>query len=115
MSWRFIGLEICFIFINVQTKDAQGMTPLHRGVVDCIVDAVRFLVKQGANLEVPDSDGWTAFLLACDNCSSEEGESIIKLLAEAGANLEAKTADGDTALHRACMKVIRFGLFFLLG
>jgi ankyrin repeat protein len=56
-------------------------------------------------VEVTDADGWTAFLLACDNCSNDEGEAIIRLLAASGANLEARTNDGDTSLHRACMKV----------
>lgn len=81
------------------------MTPLHRGVVDGILDAVQFLLDAGADLEVTDADGWTALLLACDNCEGEEGEAIVRLLADRGANMDARTGEGDSALHRACIKV----------
>lgn len=72
------------------------------------LDSVKFLVENGANIEVKNKDGYTPLIVASWNGHLE----IVKFLVEKGANVEAKNDYGDTPLTLASMdgnfEVIKF-------
>jgi len=60
-------------------------------------EAVENLLKEGADVNAKNCDGYTALILASSNGRTE----IVKLLLEKGANVNAKDNNGETALHSA--------------
>jgi hypothetical protein len=60
---------------------------------------VRRLLKQGANVEARDQNGFTPLVLA----TSSGLTSTVTVLLEAGANTEAKDDDGSTPLMRSAI------------
>jgi ankyrin repeat protein len=64
-----------------------------------IIDMVRFLVNQGANVSLANKKGESPLLFSC----FDGNLSDVKFLIESGANLEAKSNLGHTPLHKAAM------------
>jgi ankyrin repeat protein len=62
-------------------------------------DMVRFLVDQGANVDLANKKGESPLLFSC----YDGNLSDVKFLIESGANLEAKNNLGHTPLHKAAM------------
>ena len=63
-------------------------------------EAVKKLLKEGADVNAKNSDGYTALILASSNGRTE----IVAMLLDAGANVNARTNTnywGSTALIRA--------------
>lgn len=56
---------------------------------------VKYLIQQGARLDVQDDDGWSAFFFACDHMNYA---LISWLLLRCGADLEERARDGQTPL-----------------
>ena len=85
---------------GVKERDEYGWTPLMRAAFYGQTEAIRALLKIGADIEARESDGWTALMLA-----TQEGQTeAIKALLKAGADVNARESDGWTALMEAAYK-----------
>ena len=86
--------------INVNVKDDEyGMTPLDYAALNGHVEIIRFLLQNGAEVNVKNNGG-----IAPLHCSAWNGHvDILHLLVENGANLEAQDRNGWRALHDAAV------------
>ncbi len=57
-------------------------------------DVIRYLVKQGANLETIDNTGQTALVIAV----THDNHRLLRHLIDQGADVNARSADGHSAL-----------------
>jgi hypothetical protein len=96
---RLIGLGA-----NVNTVTSFGRTPLMSATAYGHINIVRFLLENGADINIKDThNGWTALMFST-GFENEEFE-IAKLLIENGADVnETSTKHGATALMMACNK-----------
>jgi ankyrin repeat protein len=62
-------------------------------------DIVNLLIKNGADLDLQNSSGWTALMIAT---TTDQG-GMVKYLVNKGANLNVRTVDGHAALFYACL------------
>lgn len=62
----------------------------------------QYLILKGAKVNIVNSDGETALMLAIDYKSKRNDSVIIKKLIESGANLNYIAKNGNTALSIAC-------------
>ena len=100
-----------------RTNGACRRPPLHLAARSCHPSGVAVLLSHGADVNLPDDEGWTALMACCmpDIPPSEEGgpmieervETVKVLLkgpdSESGAlNVNARNYCGYTALHYAC-------------
>lgn len=82
---------------GVNEYDSQRMTPLLNAVTACHVDAVRQLIKAGANPNMPDGQGNSPILIA-----SERGfYDIAVMLLEIKADLSIRNTESKTPLYAA--------------
>ncbi len=58
---------------DINTEDAEGMSPLHLAVEQALGDVVRHLVEGGANINAQRL-GWTPLHIAVD-----EGDSLCRV------------------------------------
>jgi hypothetical protein len=88
--------------INVNVKDdVSGSTPLHYAALNGHVEIARFLLQNGADVNVKSNYGWTPLHWAAIYGHVD----ILHLLVENGVDLEAQNNDGSRALHRAAWYV----------
>ena len=87
--------------IVLDTQDNTGDTPLSYACISNLVEAVRILLKAGADIETKNYKGFAALIYTVDLCCSNE---IIQLLFDAGANLEAQDKFGNTSIIIAYAK-----------
>jgi ankyrin repeat protein len=73
---------------------ADGTTPLHRAVYAGDAEAVRGLIRSGADVRTANLFGATPLMLAAVTGNTE----VIRLLLDAGAPADAANAEGQTAL-----------------
>lgn len=73
---------------------------LYNACRDGRVSSVRRLIKEGANSEVRNSEGFTPLLVA----SWQGHVKVVKLLLALGADKEVRTGRGCTPLHIACSR-----------
>ncbi|GBG32490.1 Ankyrin repeat domain-containing protein 50 [Hondaea fermentalgiana] len=84
---------------DLDFQDAEGWTPLICAAVNGMDSTVRFLVDNGAALDLKTrKDQFTALMHACE--SGDFG--IVKILVERGADFEIQNSNGGTALILAC-------------
>lgn len=79
---------------DVDSRQADGSTPLQWAVHDGDIAAVRRLLAAGADVSLANHYGATAMGLAAEVGHTE----ILKLLLEAGADADSPDPDGQTAL-----------------
>lgn|GEM_PF-2273627 len=63
-------------------------------------DVIRQLVNTGIDVNIKDSDGWTALMLAT---FYGDNDKTVRLLIELGAELDVQNDDGETALMRTAI------------
>ena len=85
---------------NINSKDSNSCTALHKAAENNDIELVKFLLDKKANINAYDCNGWTPIMSACEHDNFE----IIKLLVEAGADLSCKDEDGDTVIDHACIR-----------
>ena len=73
-------------------------TPLLNAVTAGHIDAVKQLIKGGANSNLPDGEGRSALFIACERGFYEPAS----LLLDAGAEVESRSLDSRTPLYVAC-------------
>ncbi|MHB9147566.1 MAG: ankyrin repeat domain-containing protein [Candidatus Amoebophilus sp.] len=74
--------------------------PLHKACEVGNLEAVKYLVEKGADLNAKGNRDYTPLHYACRKGNLE----IVKYLLEQGADIQAKNMWNDTALHYACEK-----------
>ncbi|XP_071487930.1 LOW QUALITY PROTEIN: transient receptor potential cation channel subfamily A member 1-like [Diadema antillarum] len=76
-------------------QDIEMRTPLHKAAMFDHVDVVRYLLEQGAELDVPDIEERTPLLLA----ASRGGWRSVQLLLQKGADFYIKDGEKRNLLH----------------
>nr|XP_023013531.1 serine/threonine-protein phosphatase 6 regulatory ankyrin repeat subunit A-like isoform X1 [Leptinotarsa decemlineata] len=103
----FSGSDKCLeLLVNyfgvkvVHYKDCRGRTPLHLAALHGHMECARYLIEQGAEVQVVDEEGRTPFIAAAQYGQTQ----IIELLLT--CNIDRASCDklGNTALHWACLK-----------
>ncbi|EDQ88246.1 uncharacterized protein MONBRDRAFT_37546 [Monosiga brevicollis MX1] len=82
---------------NVNARDNEGMTPLHRACIEQDLQTVSRLIDAGADVNVRDDDWWTPLHSAADVGAWR----ICNTLLNNGADPTAVNADGDLPLDVA--------------
>ncbi len=105
---REITLDLALKAIDVDAKDKHGQTALH-WAVEHKVDLVKYLVEHGADVNMPDKNGWTVILKAVYYGVDE----VVKYLVEVcKVDVNAPRADGVTLLHVAAktgnIEIVKF-------
>ena len=83
---------------NVNDRDNQGRTALHRSCLECNLGVMKFLLDRGAKINAKDNGGMTPLHIAC----SYNRLDAVQLLLLRGADLIATDNSGTTPLHFAC-------------
>lgn len=87
--------------LDINLKDNDGNTPLHRAIKDDQQEKALHLVANGANVNVMNNNGWNPTMLAVDR---QQVDVLTQLLsANADVNLAGK--DQWNALHLSVTKV----------
>jgi ankyrin repeat protein len=83
---------------DINARDADGTTALHRATVHCDSPAVQLLLNQGADVKISDHYGRSAHHYAA---KSSERHKTLSLLLDSGADVNAIDKDGKPALYFA--------------
>ena len=90
--------------INERERKA-GWSLLHYAIYYNQIDAVKFLIEKGANVNITDAQGYTPLLFALHYINKD----IINVLVDSGANMNILNKEGYTplsyALHYRYFKV----------
>jgi hypothetical protein len=83
--------------VNVNSRDPNGLTPLHTASYYRQLPVVRLLLNRGANINARNENGQTPL-----HSAMYEGHlPTVQLLLNRGANIKARTSIGNTPLHIA--------------
>jgi ankyrin repeat protein len=85
--------------VNIDSKDKDGLTPLHHAVASDNLELLRLLIAGGADVNVRENNSWNTPLLI--NAVLGEHWEALKVLLEKGADLNAKDNWNRTTLHFA--------------
>ncbi|HEV8717680.1 MAG TPA: ankyrin repeat domain-containing protein [Candidatus Binatia bacterium] len=85
--------------IDPNDKDANGVTPLMRFVMEGNEDAVQRLLAKGADVNAKDNTGATALMAAAGYGHT----TIVQILLDRGTKVNASGNEGDTALMQAAL------------
>jgi len=81
--------------IDINSKDAQGMTPLHHAAQAGYDEAITLLIQHKADAKATDKQGRTPLMLYAT--IENPDKTIIALLKQHGAETNAKDREGQTA------------------
>jgi uncharacterized membrane protein YfcA len=84
---------------DLNARDAQGDTPLHRAVDKGMHALARDLIRKGADVNLRTRNGETALHLA----ALDPDPALVDLLLAAGADASARNNDGESVLMWACL------------
>ena len=87
---------------TVNTSSDNGVTPLMIAARESHLNVVTFLIKEGADVSLPDYDGRTALHFAVG--SSDNSCEILSCLIENGADINKRRMDNQTPLMVAVEK-----------
>jgi ankyrin repeat protein len=91
------SLELLLLFgADPNQKTSSGRRLLHEAVPIRNIEAMRVLLRAGADVNGRDAEGKTPLIFAADY--SYENLPVVKVLVEAGAEINARDSDGGTAL-----------------
>lgn len=82
---------------DMEAKDNDGLTALHRAARDGDQEEVQRLLENGANIAARDKENRAALFWA----AREGHDDVVLLLLDRGANIHARVSWGSTALHEA--------------
>jgi ankyrin repeat protein len=85
---------------DVNRRNADGSTPLHRAVTCTAINVMQLLLRHGADINAKRRDGATPLFLAASGINSSKA---VKLLLDFGASVSARADGGITPLHRAVL------------
>ncbi|XP_057659011.1 serine/threonine-protein phosphatase 6 regulatory ankyrin repeat subunit A-like isoform X2 [Diorhabda carinulata] len=103
----FSGSDKCLeLLVNyfgkqiVNLSDRRKRTPLHIAALHGHAECAKYLIEQGANIEVSDEEGRTPFIAAAQYGQTQIVEHLLT------CKIDPTTCDrlGNTALHWACLK-----------
>ena len=80
---------------NINASDDLGWTFLHYASARNNAEAIAFLIKNGANTEITNSDGETPLFVA----TVLENVEAIRTLVKLGANVDIRNSSGDHILY----------------
>jgi len=83
----------------VNAKDKDGRTPLHWACRGVHLDAVKYLVENGADVNAEDSNK----VVPLHSLATRNSAEAMEILIAQGANVDAISYGGNTALHYAGM------------
>ncbi|WP_264329012.1 ankyrin repeat domain-containing protein [Wolbachia endosymbiont (group A) of Andrena hattorfiana] len=90
------------------TRDENGMTPLHHAAANGDIKTAKSLIDKGADVNAQDKDSMTPLHRAAAN----NNEESVKLLVEYGAKVDVQDKDGLTPLHYAaayvCVEIAKY-------
>lgn len=86
------------INIDVNLKDTVGRTPLHIAAEKGNIDVAMFLIENGANVNVADTNGNTPLVFIINKTGNPK---VTQRLLEKGASVNAQNRTGETALMYA--------------
>lgn len=111
-SQNTIGLDILFQYgVSINTRNADGETPLHLAIWLGNHDLAYWLVERGVDMEIKDNKGRTALHRAVNMGQYQ----TVCMLLNAGANVNATVSDtGDTPLHLALYRAMDAIVFRIL-
>lgn len=96
-SGKVPDIEACLAegaAVNFQRDD--GVSSLHAGAWSA--DAVRVLLRAGANPNIQNKSGDTPLIVAASKCSTD----VVRMLIDHGADITCRRSNNATALHVAC-------------
>ena len=84
---------------DVNARNGRGNTALHLSVLRAtnVLDTLEFLLKNGANVEAKNVDGYTPLYFATNSFT-------IDFLLDSGANVNTQIYDGETILHHMVLE-----------
>ena len=85
--------------LNLDARNANGETALHRAVEKGMKDLARALVAAGSSLRARSVNGETALHLA----ALHSDPALTAMLLDAGADARARNDEGETVLHWAAL------------
>lgn len=88
-------LRMCMNKSNINSKDKDGLAPLHFAADRGHADVALELIGKGADINAVDKSGQTALMYAI-GC---EQVDVVKVLLEAGADTTIKNEDGENVFE----------------
>jgi len=85
--------------VNINEQGRFGSSALYSACNFNRLNVVRFLLENGADVNIADNKGTTPLMLASDNCNI----NLVRLLLDNGADIHMTDDRGRTALIRACI------------
>jgi len=107
LSKALIEKPVLTFLSNTETFPA-AVTPLHQAAKNANLEAIKYFIAQGINVNVRDHAGSTPLHYAC--LAPGDNKEVIDYLIERGAEVNAVDHLHNTPLHLACLC-----LFFPLG
>lgn len=86
----------------VNGPDARGQTPVIAAAYANKVEVARYLIQYGADVNLKDSSGQSAYLIAASEAGPDGGLLVVML--NGGARVGASDSAGDTSLIRAARR-----------
>ena len=78
----------------MNSQNVEGLTALHNSCCNGHIEVVKYLLANGADINIADEDGWTPLHGAA--CFGEY--EVVQYLVQHGANLSAVNSDGQMPL-----------------